>query len=198
MSLEQSAIHIQRQERKALNHPINLYLGGLGDVVGSLPKALSKYGHRVMVVSPRYEDFPNVVFTGVKIQFLVFGSLQEVYQCLNLFLVLFKVAYYHEYRDGVDFVFIDHPVYRNRGRQIYAGAPLDVAFRFALLSKATLEAPWNVLCGGYPYGEENLVFISNDWHTALIPIYLRVDMINKPDVQLLCILGALPRLWKAH
>ncbi len=28
-------------------------------------------------------------------------------------------------------------------------------------------------CGGAPYGDNNLVFIANDWHTALLPIYLQ-------------------------
>ena len=45
--------------------------------------------------------------------------------------------------------------------------------RCALLSKAALEAPWHVPCGGAPYGDNNLVFIANDWHTALLPIYLQ-------------------------
>ena len=29
-------------------------------------------------------------------------------------------------------------------------------------------------CGGAPYGDNNLVFIANDWHTALLPVYLQV------------------------
>ena len=45
--------------------------------------------------------------------------------------------------------------------------------RCALLSKAALEAPWHVPCGGAPYGDNNLVFIANDWHTALLPVYLQ-------------------------
>jgi glycogen synthase len=46
--------------------------------------------------------------------------------------------------------------------------------RCALLCKAALEAPWHVPCGGTPYGDDNLVFIANDWHTALLPVYLQV------------------------
>jgi hypothetical protein len=46
-------------------------------------------------------------------------------------------------------------------------------FRCALLSKAALEAPWHVPCGGAPYGDSNLAFIANDWHTALLPLYLQ-------------------------
>jgi hypothetical protein len=48
-----------------------------------------------------------------------------------------------------------------------------VLFRCALLSKAALEAPWVVPCGGVPYGEDNLVFVANDWHTSLLPFYLQ-------------------------
>ena len=46
-------------------------------------------------------------------------------------------------------------------------------FRNALLCKAALEAPWAVPCGGTPYGDESLLFVANDWHTALVPVYLQ-------------------------
>ena len=36
-----------------------------------------------------------------------------------------------------------------------------------------LQVPWHVPCGGVPYGDGNLVFIANDWHTALLPVYLK-------------------------
>jgi len=52
----------------------------------------------------------------------------------------------------------------------------QILFRCALLSKAALEAPWHVPCGGVPYGDSNLAFIANDWHTALLPLYLQVGL----------------------
>ena len=53
------------------------------------------------------------------------------------------------------------------------GDRLDVAFRCALLSKAALEAPRVVPCGGAVFGEDNLVFVANDWHAALLPVMLQ-------------------------
>lgn len=35
------------------------------------------------------------------------------------------------------------------------------------------QAPWHVPCGGVCYGDGNLAFIANDWHTALLPVYLK-------------------------
>lgn len=71
--------------------------GGLGDVCGSLPVVLAGRGHRVMVVSPRYlhgspadKNFSGVIDVG-HINVFCFGAEQEV-------------AFFHEYREGVDWV----------------------------------------------------------------------------------------------
>jgi starch synthase len=52
--------------------------GGLGDVMSALPKALARRGHRVMVVVPRYENYPNAWETGIRKSYLVYNSQQEV------------------------------------------------------------------------------------------------------------------------
>lgn len=93
-----------------------------------------------------------------------------------------QVGYFHGYIDGVDFVFIDHPCFHGRkGGAIYGGSHMDIVFRCALLCKAALEAPWHVPCGGVPYGDNNLVFVANDWHTALLPVYLQVPCLPNPQ-----------------
>ena len=38
-------------------------------------------------------------------------------------------------------------------------------------------------CGGVPYGDANLAFIANDWHTALLPLYLQVRLRRRFTVQ---------------
>lgn len=68
---------------------------------------------------------------------------------------------------------VDHPAFLSLGNDIYSGSRQEIQFRYALLCKAALEIPWVVPCGGAPYGDESLVFIANDWHTSLLPVYLQ-------------------------
>ncbi|KAK9682372.1 hypothetical protein RND81_10G069200 [Saponaria officinalis] len=134
--------------------------GGLGDVAGALPKALARRGHRVMVVVPRYSEYPELQDVGVRKRYKVEG--QDI-----------EVGYYQTYIDGVDFVFVDAPVFRHLGNNIYSGSRRDILKRMALFCKAAVEVQWHVPCGGVCYGDGNLVFIANDWHTALLPVYLK-------------------------
>ncbi|OEL35200.1 Soluble starch synthase 2-2, chloroplastic/amyloplastic [Dichanthelium oligosanthes] len=150
--------------------------GGLGDVVGALPKALARRGHRVMVVIPRYGEYAEARDLGVRRRYRIAGQDSEV-------------TYFHSYIDGVDYVFIDAPPFRHRHNDIYGGERLDVLKRMILFCKAAVEygttylfmfimgehlqVPWYAPCGGTVYGDGNLVFIANDWHTALLPIYLK-------------------------
>lgn len=134
--------------------------GGLGDVAGALPKALARRGHRVMVVVPMYRNYAEPQQIGEPRRYQVAG--QDM-----------KVIYYHAYIDGVDFVFIDNPIFHHVENEIYGGDRTDILKRMVLLCKAAVEVPWYVPCGGFCYGDGNLVFIANDWHTALLPVYLK-------------------------
>lgn len=140
--------------------------GGLADVCGSLPIALAARGHRVMVVSPRYlngvsdKNYAAAFDTGVRIKVPCFGGQQEV-------------GFFHEYRTGVDWVFVDHPSYHRPGNPYgdENGAFGDNQFRFTLLCHAACEAPLVLPLGGYTYGQ-NCLFLVNDWHAGLVPMLL--------------------------
>ncbi|XP_042504074.1 soluble starch synthase 1, chloroplastic/amyloplastic-like [Macadamia integrifolia] len=141
--------------------------GGLGDVCGSLPIALAARGHRVMVVSPRYmhgdtsdKVFDSALDVDCHIKIPCFDGLQEV-------------AFFHEFRAGVDWVFVDHPSYHRPGNPYgdSYGAFGDNQFRFTLLCHAACEAPLVIPLGGFTYGEKCL-FLVNDWHASLVPVLL--------------------------
>ncbi|KAL0313122.1 UNVERIFIED_CONTAM: Granule-bound starch synthase 1, chloroplastic/amyloplastic [Sesamum radiatum] len=147
--------------------------GGLGDVLGGLPPAMAANGHRAMTVSPRYDQYKDAWDTSVVVEIQV-GDRVE------------KVRFFHCYKRGVDRVFVDHPVFLEKvwGKtksKIYgptAGTDYqDNQLRFSLLCQAALLAPLvlNLNSSKYfsgPYGED-VIFIANDWHTALLPCYLK-------------------------
>ncbi|KAG7035523.1 Granule-bound starch synthase 1, chloroplastic/amyloplastic, partial [Cucurbita argyrosperma subsp. argyrosperma] len=147
--------------------------GGLGDVLGGLPPALAARGHRVMTIAPRYDQYKDAWDTNVTVE------MQVGDQTLN-------VRFFHCYKRGVDRVFVDHPMFLEKvwGKtksKLYgpkAGVDYeDNQLRFSLLCQAALLAPLvlNLNSSEYfsgPYGED-VVFVANDWHTALLPCYLK-------------------------
>ncbi|EPS70541.1 granule-bound starch synthase 1, chloroplastic/amyloplastic, partial [Genlisea aurea] len=147
--------------------------GGLGDVVGGLPTALAAKGHRVMTISPRYDQYKDAWDTSVIAQVKVADRTE-------------MVRFFHCYKRGVDRVFVDHPMFLEKvwGKtksKIYgpkAGIDYqDNQLRFSLLCQAALEAPrvLDLNCDRYysgTYGED-VIFVANDWHTALLPCYLK-------------------------
>jgi granule-bound starch synthase len=149
--------------------------GGLGDVLGGLPPAMAANGHRVMVISPRYDQYKDAWDTSVVAGVKVAGRDE-------------RVRFFHCYKRGVDRVFIDHPsflekVWGKTGEKIYGpdtGVDYkDNQMRFSLLCQAALEAPriLNLNSNPYfsgPYGED-VVFVCNDWHTAPLSSYLKTN-----------------------
>ena len=138
--------------------------GGLGDVVGSLPIELARRGHKVMSISPRYDQYEGAWDTSVSTK-----ALGET------------VGFFHEKKKGVDRVFVDHPlflakVWGKTGDKLYGKASgadyTDNAKRFALFAKAVLDAP--TMLSSLEYGED-IIFVCNDWHSALVPVLLRKE-----------------------
>jgi hypothetical protein len=122
-----------------------------------------------MVVSPLYNGLPaEAAPTGVEMELL--GAPGVGFRHLR------SAA-------GVDYVFVAHPAF-DRPDGLYGGGAADLQWRFALLSLAGLEAPLQLDLptggGGGPgtragplskYGED-CVFVANDWHAAMVPVYL--------------------------
>ncbi|KAI6706956.1 hypothetical protein NL676_009918 [Syzygium grande] len=147
--------------------------GGLGDVLGGLPPAMAARGHRVMTVSPRYDQYKDGWDTSVLVEIKVGDRIETV-------------RFFHCYKRGVDRVFVDHPMFLEKvwgktGSKVYGPRTgqdyKDNQLRFSLLCQAALEAPrvLNLNNGknfSGPYGED-VVFVANDWHTALLPCYLK-------------------------
>ncbi|XP_029119652.1 granule-bound starch synthase 1b, chloroplastic/amyloplastic isoform X2 [Elaeis guineensis] len=147
--------------------------GGLGDVLGGLPPAMAANGHRVMTISPRYDQYKDAWDTNVLVELKVGDGVETV-------------RLFHCYKRGVDRVFVDHPLFLEKvwgksGGKLYgpnAGTDYeDNQLRFCLLCLAALEAPRVLNLNNSKYFSglygEDVVFIANDWHTALLPCYLK-------------------------
>ncbi|MDD3296307.1 MAG: glycogen synthase GlgA [Candidatus Omnitrophica bacterium] len=133
--------------------------GGLGDVMGSLPEAISLAGAKVGVFLPYYRQTRQQKFA-VKL------LLKKVKVSLGQRDIYFSL--YRYFHRGVDFYFINKKDYFDR--EYLYGGPLgdysDNALRFAFFSQAVLSSlkvleisPDIIHC--------------NEWQTALIPFYLK-------------------------
>lgn len=133
--------------------------GGLGEVIGSLPKALAHLGVELAVFAPRYRQVPSDLPRIASFPVDFAGTPKEV-QVLEGFLPKSRVPVY----------FLDFPPYYDRpgiygeGDQDYP----DNLQRFAFLCKAAIKASSELQT--FPD-----IFHIHDWHTALLPLYLQAE-----------------------
>ena len=133
--------------------------GGLADVAGSLPKALKKQGVDIRVVMPKYGKISHEYLD--KMEHVYDGEFTMAWR--TKFLGIDKLEL-----DGVTFYFIDNQEYFYREGFYGYG---DDAERFAFFSRAALE----ILPKDDFWPD---VIHTNDWHTALVNLYLRLDHIG--------------------
>ena len=127
--------------------------GGLADVAGSLPKELVKKGIDIRVVMPLYSSIDDIYKNKMK-------KIKEFYVDLD-----WKHQYAGIYSlkwDNVEFYFIDNLEYFDRPN---AYGYDDDAERFIFFSKAT------TLLGKEIDFKPDIIH-ANDWHTALVNIYV--------------------------
>lgn len=141
--------------------------GGLGDVCGSLPKALAKLGHDVVIFTPYYrqsrqwlaqnEVEPEAIATSR----IAWGNWAA------------EASYLRTTLPGTDIplILVANDYYFDR-TQIYA--PRDDGFddyleRFTFFSRAVIE-------GCAVLGMSPEILHAHDWHTALLPVYLHAGL----------------------
>lgn len=137
--------------------------GGLAEVLGSLPRALARLGHRVDVVMPRYRR----VTAGEPL-----ATVSVPLPDRRLETQLYAVV------DGdVRTVFVDHCRYYDRDA-LYGTAEQDYpdnAERFAFLARAALE--WAAAPGN-----QYDVIHAHDWQAGLVPVLLARVFSGRPGL----------------
>jgi starch synthase len=136
--------------------------GGMGDVLGALPPALSALGAEVSVVMPRYGFIDSEKLGlkpyGANERYATVGGLKKRFRVLS------------KQHDSVEVLFVDQPTFFDRDR-IYGTTDSDYpdnAARFVFFSRAVLQ-----LAASMEPRPDVIHF--HDWHTSLGPVYMACD-----------------------
>jgi starch synthase len=147
--------------------------GGLADVVGALPRALVRLGHRVDVVIPRYRGVTAGQAVG-RVTVSLGGRITDA--------PIFELD-----ASGVRMLFVDQPEYFDRpalygeGNGDYPDNPL----RFAFLGRAALD--WAAASG-----QRYDVVHAHDWQAGLVPVMLGTTSRLQPTI------GGTPAVFTIH
>ena len=138
--------------------------GGLGDVAGALPKALLNCNVDCRVIMPLHSAIPVKYTDTMRFVGKTYVQLGWRTQYCGVF---------QSTMDGVTYYFIDNEYYFRRNTMY---GQFDDAERFAYFSKAVLEALSIV-----DFAPQ--VIHCNDWHTALIPVFLDIFYRGVPKLE---------------
>lgn len=136
--------------------------GGLGDVIGALPKAVAQKGNNVFVVMPYYCDIIKPKFK-VEMQFV--GYFYTDVNWRHQYVGVMKLE-----KDNVTYLFLDNEYYFQGPMYCFADNE-----RFAYFCKAALD----LVCWLNVKAD---VLHCNDWSTALIPVLRHAFYQQRPQL----------------
>lgn len=140
-------------------------VGGLADVVGSLPKALRQEGIDARVIIPGYgfishDEYDIAHLFSFQFQHYKGISTVDIYSCIY---------------ESVPFYFVQVWPYIGTEESVYTTWEWDVP-RFILFNQIVMASAWQlkVQLNWFP----NIVH-ANDWHTGLLPFLISENRWNK-------------------
>lgn len=140
-------------------------VGGLADVVGTLPKYLKEMGHDVRIILPKYRSIDGKKYDLKPLPYLLKVNVGKETE---------KFRIKHGFNeDGIDVYFIENMRYFNRPG-VYGDGGNDYGDnreRYIFFCRAALEAVKAVMF-------RPDIIHCHDWQTGLIPAYLKTNLKN--------------------
>ncbi|MDR2436766.1 MAG: glycogen synthase [Endomicrobium sp.] len=140
-------------------------VGGLADVVGTLPKYLKKAGHDIRIILPKYKSICSKKYN---LQTLAYKLHVQIGKDRENFRLKYCLT-----EHNISVYFIENMRFFNRSG-VYGSAGLDYADnkeRFIFFQKAVLESVKALMF-------RPDIIHCHDWQTGLIPAYLKTNLKN--------------------